>query len=196
LSSDIEAFEQHGVYVEAHPGNDREKTMRHRAKALVGGLTAVVMLSLGLASPAFAAVPNWTNVTVDHHGYPGWSCQVDIVYQSGILNQGTAVAQLHNSKTQLQISIPARDSGGTVGFTTTGWTTKPGSSSETGDFGGSSWNTYNNYDSDGSLTTYFDFPAASNGISSVSTYQDVNGYSQETFVYLTPNADGHCFVGQ
>src|SRR5665213_1908374 len=162
--------------------------MRIPSRVTIAG-SAVAMLVAVTPSLASAATPDWTMVgSVVHHEA---ACGVFLNYESLISTQGTPVVQLHNSKKQLEISVPARDSSGVVGYTTTGWRNPTGTSRGTGDFDGSSWKVVNTYDAFGSIRLNYNFPAASNGIASVTagtTTVGVAAYYTQVAVGLKPNA--------
>ena len=174
--------------------------MRNIFRYVLGG-TAAALMVLGPSASASATSPptDLTGVYMVHHeAY----CAIYMNYdEPGITTEGVPVVQFHKSRTQLELSVPAKDASGVIGYTTQGWKDSRGSSSGSGDFGGSHWTATNDYDANGSISLYYTFPSASNGVSSVNvgwTRDWVTGinYISQISVDLKENPDGHCFTGQ
>ncbi len=167
------------------------------------GVTATVMMTLGLATPAFAASRNWTTIGGVHHQGRGASgsgrCQVELYYQSHIPNQGTPIySEIDNSSghvTSFTVTIPARDSGNIINYTTIGWTNPSATIATSGDFQGASWNVSNTGDSDHSITWAFNLPPGKAG----DVYNVDYGtapYGHVLVQFYGNFFDNHCFFGE
>jgi hypothetical protein len=171
-------------------------------KAL-GAMVAVIVGTLGIAEPAVAAPKNWTTIGGLHHQGRGVNgsgrCQVELYYESHIPDEGAPVySEVDNGNghaTSFSVTIPARDSGNVVDYTTVGWTNPSGTITSAGDYLGSTWAVSDTGDSDHSISWTFNLPPGTSG----DVYNVDYGtapYGHVTVQFYGNFFDNHCFFGQ